>query len=61
MTIPKYTLDILVCPVCKARVELLADESGLKCVSCQRVYPILDEIPGMRPEQGTIVEDKPRK
>jgi len=57
LTIPKYALDILVCPVCKTRVELLADESGLKCVSCQRVYPIRDEIPVMLLEEATIVEE----
>lgn len=57
MTIPKYSLDILVCPVCKTRVELLADESGLKCVSCRRVYPIRDEIPVMLPEEATLAEE----
>ena len=60
MTIPKYALDILVCPVCKTHVELLADESGLKCVSCRRVYPIRDEIPVMLPEEATILEETPR-
>jgi uncharacterized protein YbaR (Trm112 family) len=59
LTIPKYALDILVCPVCKTRMELLADESGLKCVSCRRVYPIRDEIPVMLPEEATIVEESP--
>ena len=54
LQIPKYALDILVCPVCKTRVELLADASGLKCVSCRRVYPIRDEIPVMLPEDATI-------
>lgn len=57
MTIPKYALDILVCPVCKTRVEPLADESGLKCVSCRRVYPIRDEIPVMLPEEATLAEE----
>ena len=61
MKIPKYALDILVCPVCKTRVELLGDESGLKCVSCRRVYPIRDEIPVMLPEEATIVEENPSK
>jgi uncharacterized protein len=61
VTIPKYALDILVCPVCKTRVELLGDESGLKCVSCRRVYPIRDEIPVMLPEEATIVEENPSK
>ena len=60
MTIPKYALDILVCPVCKTRVELLADESGLKCVSCRLVYPIRDEIPVMLPEEATVVEENPK-
>jgi len=54
---PKYALDILVCPVCKTRVELLADESGLKCVSCRRVYPIRDEIPVMLAEEAAIPEE----
>jgi uncharacterized protein len=54
LTIPKYALDILACPVCKSRVELLPDESGLKCVSCLRVYPIRDEIPVMLPEEAKI-------
>jgi len=57
VNIPKFALDILVCPVCKTRVELLADESGLKCVSCRRVYPIRDEIPVMLPEEATIAEE----
>ena len=57
MTIPQYALDILVCPVCKSRVALLPDESGLKCVSCRRVYPIRDEIPVMLPEEATIAEE----
>ena len=61
MAIPKFALDILVCPVCKTRVELLADESGLKCVSCRRVYPIRDEIPVMLPEEAKIVEEDSRK
>jgi hypothetical protein len=61
LAIPKYALDILVCPVCKTRVELLADESGLKCGSCRRVYPIRDEIPVMLPEEATIVEENSNK
>ena len=54
MSIPKYVLDILVCPVCKSRVELLPDESALKCASCRRVYPIRDEIPVMLPEEAKV-------
>src|SRR6266849_2849282 len=57
MELPKYALDILVCPVCKTRVELLADGSGLKCVTCRRVYPVRDEIPVMLPEEAKIAEE----
>jgi uncharacterized protein YbaR (Trm112 family) len=61
LSIPKFALDILVCPLCKTRVELLADESGLKCVSCRRVYPIRDDIPVMLPEEATVVEESRNK
>ena len=47
MAISKELLDILVCPVCKAPVHLKEDGSGLKCVQCNRVYPIRDDIPVM--------------
>ena len=57
MAIPQFALDILVCPVCKTKVELLTDESGLKCVSCRRVYPVRDGIPIMLPEEAKV-EDK---
>jgi uncharacterized protein len=56
LDIPKYALDILVCPVCKSRVELLPDKSGLKCLSCRRVYPIRDDIPIMLAEEAKIAE-----
>jgi uncharacterized protein YbaR (Trm112 family) len=57
MIIPKYALDILVCPICKTRLELLSDESGLKCVSCRRVYPVRDEIPVMMAEESKIAAE----
>ena len=50
-------LDILVCPVCKTPVKMLADGSGLKCQQCKRVYPIRDDIPVMLPEEAKIVND----
>ena len=57
MVIPKYALDILVCPICKMRLELLADESGLKCLFCRRVYPVRDDIPVMMPEEAKIAAE----
>jgi len=57
MPIPKELLDILVCPICKDPVKLLADGSGLKCGACRRVYPVRDDIPVMLPEEAKIVQD----
>jgi uncharacterized protein YbaR (Trm112 family) len=56
MAISKDLLEILVCPQCKATLELKADESSLKCVKCHRVYPIRDEIPVMLPDEARIEE-----
>lgn len=51
-------LEILACPVCKTDVKLTADENGLKCVQCHRVYPIKDDIPVMLVDEATIDPDK---
>ena len=53
-------LEILACPLCKVKVQLIKDkagkETGLKCGQCNRVYPIRDEIPVMLPEEAKIEE-----
>ncbi len=54
MAINAELLEILVCPVCRAKVEIKGDQSGLKCVSCHRVYPIRDEIPVMLIDEATV-------
>jgi uncharacterized protein len=56
MAISKDLLEILVCPLCKATVELNQSESGLKCVQCKRVYPIRDDIPVMLIDEARIEE-----
>ena len=56
MAISDDLLEILACPACKAKVELKADGSSLKCVNCRRVYPIRDDIPVMLIEEATIEE-----
>jgi uncharacterized protein len=56
MAISKDLLEILVCPVCKAVVELKSDQSGLKCVECHRVYPVRDDIPVMLVDEAKIEE-----
>lgn len=57
MKIQQWVLDMLVCPVCKTSLKVLPDESGLKCQTCRRVYPIRDDIPVMLPEDAKIVDD----
>jgi uncharacterized protein YbaR (Trm112 family) len=57
MAISEDLLEILACPACKAKVELKADGSGLKCVKCRRVYPIRDDIPVMLVDEATIEND----
>jgi len=54
MAISQELLEMLVCPVCKERVELLADQSGLKCPKCRRVYPVRDDIPMMLLDEATV-------
>lgn len=57
MKIQQWVLDMLVCPVCKTALKTLPDESGLKCQTCRRVYPIRDDIPVMMPEDAKIEND----
>lgn len=57
MPISKELLDILVCPMCKAPVKPTPDDSGLKCQSCRRVYPVRDDIPVMLAEEATIAAE----
>ena len=57
MAISQDSLEMLVCPICKERVQLLADQSGLKCPSCRRVYPVRDDIPVMLPEEASILSE----
>jgi uncharacterized protein YbaR (Trm112 family) len=56
MALSPELLDILVCPADKARVELTADGSGLKCTQCSRVYPIREDIPVMLVEEALTEE-----
>lgn len=61
MALNPKLLNILACPLCKTEVRLTADEKGLKCVSCQRVYPIKDDIPVMLIDESTIESNRPVK
>ena len=59
MPVSEQLLEILVCPACRAKVELKPDGSALKCVDCKRVYPIRDDIPVMLIDEATIEDEQP--
>ena len=61
MSIDAQLLEILACPKCKADIKLTADEKGLKCVQCHRVYPIQDDIPVMLIDEATIEPERQTK
>ena len=56
MPVSERLLEILACPVCKVKVELKPDGTGLKCTQCKRVYPIHDDIPVMLIDEAVIEE-----
>ena len=58
MALDSKLLSILACPFCKAEVKLTADEKGLKCIKCLRVYPIKEDIPVMLSEEASIEPDR---
>ena len=47
MAVDPELLEILACPNCKTKVELIKGGTALKCPQCRRVYPIKDDIPVM--------------
>ena len=54
MAVDQALLDILVCPACKTKVQLVKEATALRCDSCRRVYPIKDDIPVMLIDEATI-------
>lgn len=45
-------LEILVCPVCKGRLELRRQEGELVCRPCRLAYPVKDGIPVMLADEA---------
>ena len=54
MAVSQELLDILICPLDKTPVKLTADQKGLKCPACRRVYPIREDIPVMLVDEARI-------
>lgn len=49
-------LEILVCPLCKAKVELDKKAHELLCHKCKLAYPIDDNIPVMLVDSARKLE-----
>jgi uncharacterized protein len=45
-------LDILACPLCKGPLVYQAQAQELHCRACRLAYPIVDDIPMLREEDG---------
>ena len=54
MSVDLELLEILACPNCKTPVQLVKNGTALRCQTCQRVYPIKDDIPVMLIDEATI-------
>jgi uncharacterized protein YbaR (Trm112 family) len=54
----KKLLDILVCPLCKGRLEYDKKNSELICKVDRLAYPIRDGIPVMLEEEARTIPEK---
>lgn len=45
-------LDILVCPICKGRLDYRKSEMELVCKPCKLAFPIRDDIPVMLEDEA---------
>jgi uncharacterized protein len=50
--VDKKLLEILACPACRGAVQ----EKGntIACLSCRRIYPVVDDIPVMLVEEAKM-------
>lgn len=54
-------LEVLACPLCKGDLVYLEKEniSGFLCQKCTLLYPIVEDIPVMLPEEAIPLKDEP--
>ena len=50
-------LEILVCPLCKGKLEYRKAEQELVCHACKLIYPIRDDIPIMLVDEARPLEN----
>jgi uncharacterized protein YbaR (Trm112 family) len=49
----------LICPACHGKVVLKEDASGIKCLECRRVYPVVNDIPALVVDEAKIEDEEP--
>ncbi len=55
MQLTKQLIDVLVCPKCKGKLEVIPD-AVLRCNSCQLDYPVRDGVPIMLIDEAVPVQ-----
>ena len=55
MSVPQELLDMLVCPLCKVKIQVREAEGGLFCPACRRLYPVVDDIPVMLVDKAKVI------
>ena len=51
-------LDILVCPICKGKLDYRKADKELVCKPCKLAYPVRDDIPVMLEEEARSIADE---
>jgi hypothetical protein len=51
----KRLLEILVCPLCKSPLHLVADKHELICKADRLAYPIRDDVPVMLVDEARVL------
>jgi uncharacterized protein YbaR (Trm112 family) len=54
----KKLLAILVCPVCKAKLEYNPDSKELICINDKLAFPIKNDIPIMLEEEARVLDSR---
>lgn len=53
--LPLEFVHILACPICKGELIQIDNGSSLRCKPCNKVFPVVEGIPMMLPEQTSAV------
>jgi hypothetical protein len=48
----QQAVDVLACPACHGALRLIPSVPQIECVSCKRLYPLVDGIPVLISERS---------